>query len=90
MADNTNYDALLLLCNELAYLQIEFEALSTSAYATADDVNAVCEKMADIKLRLRQIADLASDHGLLKPPLFLIHGNKVPPPRIYWAREEGK
>lgn len=66
MAINThNFDKLLSLFNELAFSEIEFKAFSTSAYATADDINAVCAKMADIKLQLRQIADLAAEHGLL-------------------------
>lgn len=67
MADNTNYEALLLLFNELAYSQIEFKAYSTSPHATSAEVNSVCEKIADLKLRLRQIADLAAEHGLLGP-----------------------
>ena len=64
--DNSNLEKLLSLFDEYVYTsEIEFKVYSTSPYATGAEVSAICEKISGMKLRLRQIADLAAEHGLL-------------------------
>jgi len=64
--DNVNLEKLLSLFDEYVYTsEIEFKVYSTSPYSTGAEVSAICEKIADMKLQLQQIADLAAEHGLL-------------------------